>query len=318
MLNQPINLTELPVAPTQLDWRVEFGLWLRNTPSQRRRQRDVKSLEAYERDLRLMGQWYQARYGVEFEPAQMNTVNLQEYFAQFEKSPRTHKRKLASARLLIKWAMLVGALDCDPSEWIPFVEIVEEAPRDLLQDEERRLRDAAEALECGGSLLSLRDSLLFHLWLDAGLRISESVELQLSDLEKLEKGKMHVFGKGRKNRNPHVKSTLANRIRLWQDRMPVSLEGTLITDERGRAIDRHTAWERFKKMADAAGVTATPHTLRHQFVMNYISAYMQGNPLRFGAALKAAAQETGDNVEVLLKHYTGPRESDMRAAVEAM
>lgn len=312
------DLSQVRVAPMQLDWSVEFGLWLRNTPSQRRRQRDVKSLEAYERDVRLMAQWYQARYEVEFEPSQMNTVNLQEYFVQFEKAPRTHKRKLASARLLIKWALSVGLLDSDPSEWIPFVEIVEEAPRDLLPDEESRLRAVAEALERDGSLLGLRDSLLFHLWLDAGLRISESVNLKLSDLEKLEKGKIHVFGKGRKNRNPHVKSTLANRIRLWLERMPASVEGTLITDERGLAIDRHTAWDRFKSMASAADVVATPHTMRHQFVMNYISAYMQGNPLRFGAALKAAAQETGDNVEVLLNHYTGPRESEMRAAVEAM
>lgn len=303
---------------SQLDWRVEFGLWLRNTPSQRRRQRDVKSLEAYERDVRLMAQWYQARYEVEFEPGQMNTVNLREYFVQFEKSPRTHKRKLASARLLIKYALSVGLLDSDPSEWIPFVEVVEEAPRDLLPDEECRLRAVAVARESDGSLLGLRDSLLFHLWLDAGLRISESVNLQLSDLEKLEKGKIHVFGKGRKNRNPHVNSKLASRIRLWLERMPVSVEGTLITDERGLAIDRHTAWDRFKSMTSAADVVATPHTMRHQFVMNYIGAYMQGNPLRFGAALKAAAQETGDNVEVLLNHYTGPRESDMRAAVEAM
>lgn len=312
------DLNQVRVAETQLDWRVEFGAWLRNTPSQRRRQRDAKSLEAYERDVRLMAQWYQAHYEVEFEPGQMNTVNLQEYFVQFEKSPRTHKRKLASARLLIKWALSVGLLEEDPSAWIPFVEVVEEAPRDLLPDEERRLRAVAEARESDGSLLGLRDSLLFHLWLDAGLRISESVKLKLDDLEKLEKGKIHVFGKGSKNRNPHVKSTLANRIRLWLDRMPVSVEGTLITDERGQAIDRHTAWERFKSMTDAAGVVATPHTMRHQFVMNYIGAYMQGNPLRFGAALKAAAQETGDNVEVLLNHYTGPRESEMRAAVEAM
>jgi site-specific recombinase XerD len=220
--------------------------------------------------------------------------------------------------LLIKWSRLAGELDSDPSEWIPFVDAVEEAPRDVTPDEQSRLEAAAQALEESGSLLGMRDSLIFHLMLDAGLRISETVELKLSDLGDLENGKMHVLGKGMKHRRPHVKSALANRIRTWLDRMPVSMEETLITDERGMAIGRHTAWKRFKRIAEAAGVTCTPHTMRHTFVMNYMAAYMRGDPSRFPAALKAASQETGDNEVVLLKYYTGPRESDMRAAVEAM
>lgn len=309
------DFSQVSVA-TQLDWRTEFGLWLRNTPSQKRRERDVQTLSAYERDVKLMAQWFEARYQVEFEPAQMNTVNLQEYFVQFENAPATHKRKLASVRLLIKWARLAGDLDSDPSEWIPFVEAAPQCPRDVTRDEQARLEAAVDAGE--ESALGLRDSLIFHLMLDAGLRISEAVELKLSDVDDLENGKMHVLGKGRKHCWPHVKSALANRIRTWMERMPVSVEGTLITDERGFAIDRHTAWVRFTLIADAAGVKATPHYMRHQFVMNYMAAYMKGDPNRFPAALKAAAQETGDNEAVLLKYYTGPRESEMRAAVEAM
>lgn len=312
-----INLDQLPVA-SQLGWRIEFGLWLRNTPSQKNRVRDPKTLSAYERDVNLMADWFTSRYGVEFDPAHMNTVNLQEYFAQFDNAPATHKRKLASVRLLIKWSRLVGILDTDPSEWISFVEAVQEAPRDLLPDEESRLRAVAEAMEVSGSLLDLRDSLILHLMLDAGLRISEVIELKLTDLAELGNGKIHVLGKGRKHRNPHVKNSLANRIRTWLDRKPESLEGTLITSESGSAIGREEAWRRFKQIVVVADVKATPHTMRHQFVMNYMAAYMHGDPSRFPAALKAASQETGDNEAVLLKYYTGPRESEMRAAVEMM
>ncbi|RJP53331.1 MAG: hypothetical protein C4583_04960 [Anaerolineaceae bacterium] len=309
--------TDFGQVRVALGWREEFGLWLRNTPSQKNRARDQKTLEAYERDIKLMAVWYQDRYAVDFEPSQINTVNLQEYFVQFENAPKTHKRKLASVRLLIKWAMLAGELDSDPSEWIGYVDAVEEAPRDVTPDEQSRLEAAAQALEESGTLLGQRDSLILHLMLDMGLRISEAIEVKRSDLD-LENGKIHVLGKGKKHRWPHVKSALANRIRAWLDRMPVALEGTLITDERGNAIDRHTAWVRFTLIAEAAGVTCTPHSMRHTFVMNYMAAYMRGDPSRFPAALKAASQETGDNEVVLLKYYTGPRESEMRAAVEAM
>lgn len=315
MLN---DLTLVRVAPT-IHWSEAFAAWLYDTPSQKNRRRDEKTLEAYRRDVRLMAEWYEHHYGVTFQPGQMNSVNLQEYFIQFENAPRTHRRKLASIRLLIKWSMLMGELEIDPSEWIPYVEAVEEAPRDLLPDEEQRLRLAAEALKASGSLLGLRDSLLFHLMLDAGLRISEALELKLTDLDKMDTaGKIHVFGKGQKHRNPHVNSALAKRIHAWLDRMPVSIEGTLLTNEYGLAIDRVTGWRRFNRIADAAGVEATPHTMRHQYVMNYIAAYMKGDPSRFAAALKAAQQETGDNIEVILAYYTSPRESDMRAAVEGM
>lgn len=317
MMQPHINLEQLPVA-SQLDWRIEFGLWLRNTPSQKKRRRDQETLEAYERDVKLMAAWFEDRYGVEFDPSQMNEVNLQEYFSQFENAPATHKRKLASIRLLIKWSMLNGVLDEDPSCWVAFVDVAEQAPRDLLPEEEQRLRRAAEALEADGTLLGLRDSLLLHLMLDGGLRISEAVELKLTDLADLEKGKMHVLGKGQKHRNPHVRSTLVARIRRWLDRMPVSVEGTLITSESGLPIERGQAWRRFVAIAEMAGVKANPHACRHQFVMNYMAAYMKGDPTRFPAALKAASQETGDNEAVLLKYYTGPRESDMRAAMEAM
>jgi site-specific recombinase XerD len=315
MMEQQTHLQTISITQ---GWRIDFGLWLRNTPSQKNKMRDQKTLEAYERDVRLMAAWFENQYQVEFEPGQMNTVNVQEYFIQFEGAPKTHKRKLASVRLLIKWARLMGTLDHDPSEWIPFVEAVEESPRDLLPEEEARLRAAAEALEAEGTLLGQRDSLFLHLMLDGGLRISEAINLTINDLEKLERGKMHVFGKGAKHRNPHVRESLARRIRLWINRMPASVEGTLITTENGTALSRGEAWRRFKLIADAADVECTPHTMRHQFVMNYIAAFMQGDPLRFPAALKAASQETGDNVEVILKYYTSPRESEMRAAVEAM
>jgi hypothetical protein len=58
--------------------------------------------------------------------------------------------------------------------------------------------------------------------------------------------------------------------------------------------------------------------MRSTYVMRYMAAFMKGDPTRFPAALKAACQQTGDSAEVILKFYTGPRESDIRAAAEVM
>lgn len=144
-MNTQIDLTQLPVAQP-FDWRMEFGLFLRNTPSQKRKMRSRLALEAYERDMKLMAAWFEARYGVAFEPCQLNTQNVGEYFAQFESAPATHKRKLASLRLFVRWALGAEALDHDPSEWVAYMDVVEETPRDLTDEERCQLEGAAEAM----------------------------------------------------------------------------------------------------------------------------------------------------------------------------
>lgn len=319
---QQIDLTQLPVA-SQLDWRIEFGLWLRNTPSQKKKMRSVLALEAYERDIKLMAAWFEEKYSLAFEPCQMNIQNVGEYFSLFENAPATHKRKLASLRLLIRWGMDAGLIDHDPSAWIAYVDVVEESPRDLNDEERKRLEAAAETGE--STLLGLRDSIIFFLMNDAGLRISEVIGLLLSDLH-LDEGYIHVLGKGMKHRKVRIASRLIGKIRLWLDRKPDSVEGTVVTDEQGLAIGRQAAWTRFCLLRDMAGVNATPHTLRHTYVIRLMNAYVndfmkgstKGGAQAFGKALKIVCRQTGDDEKTILKYYNNPSDSEIRAAVEAM
>jgi len=313
---QKIDLTTLPVAPT-LHWSEAFGLHLRNTPSQKNRKRAHLSLSAYLSDVRLVAGWFEGQYGVEFVPSHLNQVNLGEYFAELERTgkPATYNRRLASVRMLIAWAQSLDLLDDDPAAWIPFMDAVRNSPRDVSQEERLKLEAEAEAGE--DTLIGLRDSVIFFLMSDLGLRINEVVTLKMSDLH-LEDGYIHVLGKGNKHREPKAGTRLINKICTWLDRKPSSFEGTLITDERGSAIERGQAWRRFILVAERAGVKTTPHSMRHTYVMRLLESYMKGNPARFGAAIKAVCQQTGDKPEVILAYYTNPRESDIRAAVEAM
>lgn len=311
-----VDLNSVRVAPS-IHWLEAFALHLRNTPSQKRRQRSSLSLSAYISDVRLMAQWFTVRYGVEFTPDQMNQVNVEEYFAVLANTskPSTYSRRLASVHMLINWAQSVDLLDDDPAAWVPFMDAVRKSPRDVAQDDRIQLEAAAEAGE--STQIGLRDSLIFFLMNDAGLRINEVVTLKLSDLH-LEAGYIHVLGKGSKHREPKIGSRLVTKIRAWLDRKPDSVEGTLITDERGFAIERGSAWRRFVMIAEQAGVRCTPHAMRHTYVLRYMDAYMKGDPWKMPAAIDAVCQQTGDRPEVILAYYTRARESDMRAAAEVM
>lgn len=311
-----VDLTKLPVS-TDLNWHVLFGLWLRGTPTQKRTERSALSVSAYEGDVDLMSRWFTERYGVEFAPEHINSANLQEYFAMLDETcaPATYNRKLASARLLIKWCRQAGVLDYDPSEWIAAQDANRESPRDIADEDRLKLEAAAEAGEA--YLIGLRDSVIFFLMNNAGLRISEVIALQLSDLH-LDEGYIHVLGKGKKHRNVKVGGRLVEKIRLWLERKPESIEGTLITSENGLAIERGQAWRRFVVIAEAAGVDAKPHDCRHTFILRFMDAIMAGDPAKLPAAIDAVCQQTGDRPEVILTYYTRARESDLRAAAEVM
>lgn len=311
---QKIDITQMQVAH-ELDWQVEFGLWLRSTPTQKRQERSHLSVDAYMGDVLQMSRWFVNQYAVEFSPDQLNSANLQEYFSGLQCAPATYNRKLASVRMLIKWARLVGAFDYDPSEWIPLQDATRESPRDVVDDDRVMLELAAEDGE--STLIGLRDSLIFFLMSNAGLRISETIELKLSDLH-LDEGYIHVLGKGRKHRKVKVGQRLVAKVNAWLSRKPESIEGTLITDDKGLSIGREQAWKRFVLIAEKAGVDVTPHAMRHTFVLRFMDAVMGGDPSKFPAALDAVCQQTGDRPEVILAYYTRARESDMRAAAEVM
>ncbi len=314
MFSNRVDITTLPIA-RDLDWRIEFGLWLRQSPTQKRTERSQLSVDAYTSDIEQMSRWFAARYQVAFSPDQLNSANAREYFESMDCAPATYNRKLASLRLLVKWCRQIGVLDYDPTEWIPAQDAVRESPRDVAEVDRLKLEQVAEAGET--DLLGLRDSVMFFLMNNAGLRISEVIGLMLSDLH-LDDGFIHVFGKGNKHRKVKVGGRLVEKIRLWLDRKPDSIEGTFMTAENGLPITRGQAWRRFVDIAEAAGVDATPHDMRHTYVLRFMDAVMAGDPSKLPAAIDAVCQQTGDRPEVILKYYTRARESDVRAAAEVM
>jgi integrase/recombinase XerD len=290
-----------------------FGVWLYNTPTRKGKRRDELTLEAYLRDVKLFG----------LGPDQLSHESLMTYLGQFESKPNTYNRKLASMRMLIRWARLEGLIDHDPAAWIPFLDAIRESPRDKLPEERMQLEATVEAglhlrkKTVMHSVLGLRDQVIFELMNDAGLRENEVAELRLDDLH-LDEGYIHVLGKGDKHRKVRIGSGLKKTIESWLDRKPASVEGTLITDWCGRAICRVQVWKRFKMIAKAAGVDARPHDMRHTYMYRFMDAIMAGDEKRLPVALDAASQQTGDRPEVILQYYTRARESDMRTAVEGL
>lgn len=309
MQNQQIDITQLPVAPT-LHWSEEFGAWLHETG------RMPLTISAYLQDM----QHYFRYFG------ELNAVNVKSYFAMQDVDntvkPSSRNRRLASMRVFVQWSVEAGLMDADPTVGVKRVD-VELSPRDRTVDEMSALDEVALAgshLKCqteAHSMLGLRDELIWNLFKDAGLRISEIAGLQISDVD-MSANVIHVLGKGGKKADVIIPQRLVDVIASWLDRKPVSVSGHLVTDWNGHGIGRGQIWRRLKLMGEKADVKdLKPHDVRHTFVYATIDKALR-QAIDLPVALDVARKQSRhSDVRTTMKFYLHARESQVRAVAEA-
>lgn len=124
--------------------------------------------------------------------------------------------------------------------------------------------------------LQLRDKVMLELLYACGLRVSELVSLQLSQLQ-LAQGVLRVNGKGNKERlvpfGEIAALWLEQYIRLGRGLLLTEQSTVLFPSRRGEQMTRQTFWHRIKFYAKVAGIQAalSPHTLRHAFATHLLN-----------------------------------------------
>jgi site-specific recombinase XerD len=309
MLNPQIDLTTLPVAPT-LHWSEAFGAWLHETGRMR------NTISAYLQDMHHYFRYF----------SELNAVNVKAYFAMQDVDntvkASSRNRRLASMRVFVRWSVEAGLMDADPTVGVKRVD-VELSPRDRTAEEMSALEEVAAAgshLKCqteAHSMLGLRDELMWNLFKDAGLRISEIAELRISDVD-MSSNVIHVLGKGGRKADVVIPQRLVDIIASWLSRMPISIDGNLVTDWNGHGIGRGQIWRRVKMLGEKAGVKdLKPHDLRHTFVYSTIDkALRQGIDLPVALDVARKQSRHGD-VRTTMKFYLHARVSQVRAVAEA-
>jgi integrase/recombinase XerD len=121
----------------------------------------------------------------------------------------------------------------------------------------------------------MRDRALFELIYSCGLRVSEAVDLQLSNVF-FDEQLIRVTGKGSKERVVPIgeisvswlKRYLAEgRPLLASGRVP---EYGVFLNDRGMQLSRKGAWKRFKQYCARSGIEAKIHTLRHSYATHLL------------------------------------------------
>lgn len=266
------------------------------------------TIEAYRNDLAHL-EAFMMRNDLNLENVtleQLHTfaASLHEYGI----TPRSQARVLSGVRSFFRFLVLDGVVENDPTELLEWPSLPEHLPVVLTLEEIDRIEDSIDLSKAEGA----RNRAIIEVLFSCGLRVSELVNMKLSDLY-LEDRVLLVRGKGNKERLvPVSNKAIADLKRWFFDRNLMKIkpgeDDYVFLNRRGAHLTRTMILIMVKRQAEEAGIkkTISPHTFRHSFA----TALLQG-----GADLRSIQAMLGhEKIDTTLV-YTHISNEQLRKAI---
>ncbi|MBN1483350.1 MAG: site-specific tyrosine recombinase XerD [Chloroflexia bacterium] len=189
------------------------------------------------------------------------------YMKQRKYAASTVARRFSALRSFYSFLIQENHVGDDPSEGIELPKVSRDLPRVLTTEEVDELLELPARSD---NPIALRDRAILELAYATGMRVSELVHLQLSDLN-LVTGDIRCIGKGDRERILPISATAARSLQdyleLARPHLARSADATcLFLNRRGQPMTRQGFWLMLKKYAEELTLhDVTPHTLRHTF-----------------------------------------------------
>lgn len=224
-----------------------------------------------------------------------------------ENTAVTRARKVASLRSFYKYLFSKAKLiEYNPAAELDSPKVVHRLPRYLNVDESIQLLESVEGKN------KVRDYAILVLFLNCGLRLSELVGINLSDIRG---DTLTVMGKGKKERTIYLNQACLEAIDAYRRIRPV--EGVkdkdaLFLSERKQRLSPKTVQYLVKKYIAAAGLDTrkySTHKLRHTAAT---LMYKHGN-----VDIRALQSILGHESIATTEIYTHLDDEQLRRAVES-
>ena len=228
------------------------------------------TIAAYQRDLR--------QFQAFIEDAEPSDIDVESWIGELRSSGlanSTISRKVASLKGLHRFLVAEGIRATDPTALVDSPRRPDPFPKALNVDEAIRLVEAP-----GGDTASARrDSALLEFLYGTGARVSETVGVDLTDLDLTEKVVL-VTGKGDKQRLVPLGGKAVEAIQSWlPDRLSLARRDAggdpLFLNLRGGRLSRQAVFDIVRKYAVRVGIEprrVSPHVLRHSAATHMVEA----------------------------------------------
>ncbi len=287
-----------------------------------------RTVEAYGRDLSLLGEFLEQRGTATVERLQREDITG---FITFLDArglcARSRARALVAVRSWMRFLLDAKKIQIDPTQDVVAPRFPKALPRTLRFDQVVALLRAPDC----NTALGLRDRAMLEVLYGAGLRVSELISLSMDSLRPRE-GLIRVVGKGDKERivplseaafavierylaesRPHLARAAQGRTTKNQvAKQPVASRAgrSLFLSRRGAKMTRQNFFDRLRQIALVAGVPAqavSPHVLRHAFATDLLEG---------GADLRAVQTMLGHADLATTEIYTHLSRTRLRETVE--
>lgn len=266
------------------------------------------SVLAYEQDLDKLRR-YAEEHG--FDPVTATFDDLQAFvYDTFKAFPnaRTESRIVSGIHSFYNFLLYSNHIDADPSELLQMPKLDRHLPEVLSVEEIDRLGAAIDLSTPEGH----RNRAIIEMLYGSGLRVSELVNLKLSNMSRNE-GYMLIEGKGSKQRLVPISDEAEMWFGYWmEDRARLDIkpgqEDFAFLNRRGHQLTRVMIFTILKQLCIKAGInkTISPHTLRHSFATHL---------LQNGADLRVIQSLLGHEDITTTEIYTHLDIGDLRTAV---
>jgi len=191
-------------------------------------------------------------------------------------APTTLARKVACLRSFYRHLRLDAAIDHDPTADLHGPRKPQRLPHVLSRGDVAKLLAQPQ----GSEPLALRDRALLETMYACGLRASEAVGLELSDVD-LEEGLLRARGKGSKERMVPIGRKAVTALLAYcrsgrpvlTNARPAGVQSRLFVNRRGGGLTRQGLYKIVQGHARRAGLEdrMSPHTLRHSFATHLLA-----------------------------------------------
>lgn len=258
------------------------------------------SIEAYVRDIEKLTQFLQHKQ-IFKTPAEIELKDLQGFvqrIAELNMTASSQARIISGLRAFYNYCLLEKMVEKDPTVLLISPKLKRALPDILSFEEIESIIAQIDLSKPEG----VRNKAIIEVMYSCGLRVSEVVQLQLSNLY-FNAGFIKVTGKGDKERLVPVGQEAIRHINIYREQIRVHItiqkgeEDILFLNRRGKRMTRIMIFLIIKELVQHAGITKniSPHTFRHSFATHLVEG---------GADLRAVQEMLGHESITTTEIYT--------------
>ena len=260
------------------------------------------TLEAYLRDVNSFLQYLNDNFYEIPNPAEVKMEHVQEFLIYLNDNKvmneRSQARCLSGIKSFYKYLLYEDVIDYNPLELVKSPSIVRKLPQVLSFEEIEMIENVLDV----SIAKNFRDRAMIETLYSCGLRVSELVNLKLSNL-RFDDKIIFVHGKGDKQRIVPIGRYAIKLIKFYVEYNRVSLdiqkghEDYVFLNQKGKRLTRIYVFSMIKQAAEKAGIKKkiSPHTFRHSFATHLLEG---------GADLRAIQMMLGHESITTTEIYT--------------